>query len=100
MHFDMEYLGAAEKNILMVRDATGGVDLDNNGAGAGSTVDITWDTEDAKGSDFTFTAPDSEITVEKTGLYRISYGVYVLMEYMLLMLLLLMVDLNGIRVFK
>jgi|GEM_PF-4103664 len=71
MHFDMEYLGnQLWANTMMVHDAAGGDDIDPG------PFDQTWDTEDWEGTDFSYTPTGSEITVSRTGLYHISYGVY------------------------
>jgi hypothetical protein len=69
MHFDIEYLGPSA-NVLRVFDAGGGVDIEPG------PVDITWDTINDTRKDFTYTADDPTVTIERTGLYHVAYGVY------------------------
>ncbi|RDJ37886.1 MAG: hypothetical protein DWQ19_05535, partial [Crenarchaeota archaeon] len=71
MHLDLEYLGTtAPGKILQIRDVNGGDDL-----GAG-TFTQKWDTIDTLGSDYSFTADGTDVTIHKAGLYNIAYGIY------------------------
>ncbi len=73
-HLDIEYLGALSGiQILRLHDGAGGRDLD-------VTLDIEWDTGDEIDSDFTFTpgATATDITVNREGLYHVSYGIMTL----------------------
>ncbi|MCV0431896.1 LamG domain-containing protein, partial [Nitrosopumilus sp.] len=70
-HLDIEYLGAlSDIQILRLHNSVTELDLD-------TTQEIQWDTGDEIDNDFTFTpgASATDITVERDGLYHVSYGI-------------------------
>ena len=69
-HLDIEYLGdLADIQILRLHNSATELDLD-------TTQEIQWDTGDEIDNDFTFTPGDNtDITVEREGLYHVSYGI-------------------------
>ena len=68
---DLEYLGTGTlADTLRMHDTAGGVDLDPG------PVNLSFDTTDSIGSDFSVNTANDTVTVQRTGLYRVSYGVY------------------------
>jgi len=66
---DIEQLKPEDTNVLMVRDAAGGEDIDNVGG-----VAVNFATVDRNDSDFTVVDSDT-FRVERTGYYRLSYSI-------------------------
>ncbi len=65
---DMQRLNFTD--VIMVHDGTGGQSM-NNVEG----INLTWDTVDRTSGTYSFTAGSDNITVNREGLYRVTYGV-------------------------
>lgn len=68
---DVEYLGPlGTADVLLVSDNTGLDDVNN------APFNVTFDNITIEGADFAYTPSTESFTVNRTGLYHLSYGVY------------------------